>query len=103
MSKPWKLLQVISMYHQVKSKLLILIVYIYSDQYGNLQDPIDSSQLQKLKFIKHSTKATWLVAFLKKLLSADPTDKIVVVSQVERNAVYIYAYHYLHLQEIFSL
>lgn len=72
------------MYYQVKSKLLILIAFIYSDQYGNLQDPIDSSQLQKLKFIKHSTKATWLVAFLKKLLSADPTDKIVVVSQVKK-------------------
>ncbi|KAG2215044.1 hypothetical protein INT46_008278 [Mucor plumbeus] len=57
------------------------IIASYHDQYGNLQDPIDSSQLQKLKFIKHSTKATWLVAFLKKLLSADPTDKIVVVSQ----------------------
>ncbi|KAL7315859.1 hypothetical protein PS15m_005028 [Mucor circinelloides] len=57
------------------------IIASYHDQYGNLQDPIDSSQLQKLKFIKHSTKATWLVSFLKKLLAADPTDKIVVVSQ----------------------
>ncbi|KAF1802733.1 SNF2 family N-terminal domain-containing protein [Mucor lusitanicus] len=57
------------------------IIASYHDQYGNLQDPIDSSQLQKLKFIKHSTKATWLVSFLKELLSADPTDKIVVVSQ----------------------
>ncbi|KAK4514639.1 alpha 1,2 mannosyltransferase [Mucor velutinosus] len=57
------------------------IIASYHDQYGNLQDPIDSSQLQKLKFIKHSTKATWLVSFLKELLAADPTDKIVVVSQ----------------------
>ncbi|CEP08705.1 hypothetical protein [Parasitella parasitica] len=44
-------------------------------------EPIDSSQLQKLKFIKHSTKATWLISFLRELLSADATDKIVVVSQ----------------------
>ncbi|KAI8647231.1 SNF2 family N-terminal domain-containing protein [Parasitella parasitica] len=57
------------------------IIASYYDQYGNLQDPIDSSELQKLKFIKHSTKATWLIPFLKELLAADATDKIVVVTQ----------------------
>lgn len=54
----------------------------HSDQFGNLQDPIDLSQLQRLKLIKNSTKVTWLVTFLKQLLSADPSDKIIVVSQV---------------------
>jgi hypothetical protein len=52
-----------------------------SDQFGNLQDPIDLSLLQKLKFMKHSTKVTWLVKFLKELLNTDTSEKIIVVSQ----------------------
>lgn len=54
---------------------------LYSDQFGNLQEPIDISQLQKLKFMKHSTKVTWLVKFLQELLNNDASDKIVVVTQ----------------------
>lgn len=54
---------------------------LYSDQFGNLQEPIDISQLQKLKFMKYSTKVTWLVKFLQELLNNDASDKIVVVTQ----------------------
>ncbi|KAI7903454.1 SNF2 family N-terminal domain-containing protein [Cokeromyces recurvatus] len=57
------------------------IIESYYDQFGNLQEPIDLNQLQKLKFIKHSTKVTWLINFLKQLLSSNSSDKIVVVSQ----------------------
>ncbi|KAI8333257.1 P-loop containing nucleoside triphosphate hydrolase protein [Choanephora cucurbitarum] len=57
------------------------IIQSYYDQFGNLQEPIDLSQLQKLKFIKYSTKFNWLIRFLKELMIADPTDKIIVVSQ----------------------
>lgn len=65
------------MYNKEQTYSLLL----YSDQFGNLQEPIDISQLQKLKFMKHSTKVKWLVGLLQQLTSADPTDKIVVVSQ----------------------
>lgn len=53
-----------------------------SDQFGELDQPVDVSQLQKLKFMKHSTKVSWLVHFLKDILSSNPADKVVVVSQV---------------------
>ncbi|KAI7891036.1 SNF2 family N-terminal domain-containing protein [Mucor mucedo] len=57
------------------------IIESYYDQFGNLQDPIDLSQLQRLKLIKNSTKVLWLANFLQTLLSEDLSDKIVVVSQ----------------------
>lgn len=54
---------------------------MYSDQYGDLHEPIDLSELQKLKFMRHSTKVIWLSTFLKQLLGANTSDKIVIVSQ----------------------
>ncbi|GAA5817786.1 hypothetical protein MFLAVUS_011342 [Mucor flavus] len=57
------------------------IIEMYSDQYGDLHEPIDLSELQKLKFMRHSTKVIWLSTFLKQLLGANTSDKIVVVSQ----------------------
>ncbi|KAI8073428.1 SNF2 family N-terminal domain-containing protein [Gilbertella persicaria] len=57
------------------------IIESYYDQFGNLQEPIDLSQLQKLKYIKFSTKFRWLIGFLREIMTADPTDKIIVVSQ----------------------
>ncbi|KAI8972029.1 SNF2 family N-terminal domain-containing protein [Mycotypha africana] len=57
------------------------IIESYYDQFGNLQEPIDMSQLQRLKYIKHSTKATWLISYLRQLLASESSDKIVIVSQ----------------------
>lgn len=80
LNRLWKLLKVTSKLH-VKYMHGIVLKRMFSDQFGNLQEPIDLSQLQKLKFTKHSTKVIWLVKFLQTLLSADASDKIVVVSQ----------------------
>jgi hypothetical protein len=54
---------------------------IYSDQFGNAEEPIDLSELQKLRFMQYSTKVTWLVNFLHQLLNENTSEKIVIVSQ----------------------
>ncbi|RCH99010.1 hypothetical protein CU097_007190 [Rhizopus azygosporus] len=53
----------------------------YYEQFGDLENQVNVTQLQKLKFIRHSTKVSWLINFLQNIMENNPTDKVVVVSQ----------------------
>lgn len=52
-----------------------------SDQFADENELPDMDALQKLPFIGHSTKVSWLIRFLKETLQRSVSDKIVVVTQ----------------------
>lgn len=59
-----------------------------SEQFGDLENQVNVTQLQKLKFIRHSTKVSWLINFLQNIMENNPTDKVVVVSQASLFCIY---------------
>ncbi|PHZ12799.1 uncharacterized protein RHIMIDRAFT_237713 [Rhizopus microsporus ATCC 52813] len=57
---------------------IVGLMQSYYEQFGDLENQVNVTQLQKLKFIRHSTKVSWLINFLQNIMENNPTDKVFV-------------------------